>query len=174
MNGLNIRKNIQEVFVLWEICNWDSGLAWFRYGEGEIISRSFSLILHSLSKDLSLSFHHIMSDFRTQLTLRCMSLYEPRQGRAEETGNIAVYGSYQSLNLFVCCWQNMVCSHTPLQTGDLSLQCLFLYIHISFLILHLVQLLLNGFSRLCLFCNLLTHLTDLLFSHLTGGRVPVK
>lgn len=65
-------------------------------------------------------------------------------------------------------------SRTFLQTSDLSFQCLPLHIHISFLILHLVELLLDGFSHLCLFGNLLTHLIHLLFSHLTGGRGGVE
>lgn len=61
-------------------------------------------------------------------------------------------------------------SRTFLQTGDLSFQRLLLHVHISFLILHLVKPLLDGFSHLCLFGNLLAHLVHLFFSHLTGGR----
>lgn len=60
-------------------------------------------------------------------------------------------------------------SSTFLQTCYLSLQGLSLHVHISFLIFHLVKLLQDGFSHLCLFGNLMTHLVHFLLSHLAGG-----
>lgn len=69
----------------------------------------------------------------------------------------------------LCFMSHKVSSFTFLQTSDLCFQGLPLHIHISFLILYLVELLLDGFSHLCLFGNFLTQLTHLLLSHLTSG-----
>lgn len=72
-------------------------------------------------------------------------------------------------HVLVCFMSHKVSSFTFLQTSDLCFQGLPLHIHISFLILYLVELLLDGFSHLCLFGNFLTQLTHLLLSHLTSG-----
>lgn len=56
---------------------------------------------------------------------------------------------------------------TFLQSRHLNFECVPLHLHISLLLLQLVELLLESFSHFCLFGNLLPHLAHLLFSPLT-------